>query len=148
MSTENSRPEPPALSTSILVLTLARQVEGELGAALAPLDLTVARLGLLGHISGMPGISFSELARMSGITVQSAHTGVKALVAAGWVRDLTARPGAASTIEITPEGKRLLERAGREIARIDERLFGSDADPIRHQVGTAIRAAFAGIPRR
>ncbi|MFL1378776.1 MarR family winged helix-turn-helix transcriptional regulator [Nocardiopsis protaetiae] len=145
MSTENTRPGPPALSVSVLVLTLARRVENELGAALASLDLTVARLGLLGHIAGVPGISFSDLARMSGITVQSAHSGVKALVAAGLVHDLTARPGAASSIEVTAKGRELLERAGREIARVDEELFGPEADPIQRQVGAAFREAFAAL---
>ncbi|WP_121181599.1 MarR family winged helix-turn-helix transcriptional regulator [Nocardiopsis sp. Huas11] len=144
MSTDDLRPGPPDMSASILVLTLARRVETELGAALAPLDLTVARLGLLGHISGVPGASFSELARMSGITVQSLHTGVRSLLTAGLVRDRTARPGSASEIELTPEGLRLLQRAREVVAQVDERLFGPEADPVQHRVGRAILAAFTG----
>ena len=108
MTTENGRPGPPETSTSIVLLTLAHRVESELSAALAPLGLTVSRLGLLGHIAGVPGASFSDLARMSGITVQSVHTAVKALAGAGLVRDNTARAGSASAIELTPEGARLL----------------------------------------
>ena len=77
--------EPPVTSPSIVLLTLARRIESELNAALAPLDLTVSRLGLLGHISGVPGVSFSDLARMSGTTVQSVHGAVKALAGAGLV---------------------------------------------------------------
>ncbi|WP_280329444.1 helix-turn-helix domain-containing protein, partial [Nocardia wallacei] len=79
----DDRPGPPATSASILILTLAKRVESELGAALAPLDLTIARLGLLGHIAGVPGASFSDLARMSGISVQSVHTAVKGLAGGG-----------------------------------------------------------------
>ncbi len=78
----DERPGPPTASRSVLLLTLSRRIEAELGTALAPLGLTVARLGLLGHISGVPGASFSELARMSGVSVQSMHTAVKALAAA------------------------------------------------------------------
>ncbi|AQZ65245.1 Transcriptional regulator, MarR family [[Actinomadura] parvosata subsp. kistnae] len=149
MSSENDRPAAPTTSASIVVLTLARQVEAELGAALAPLDLTVSRLGLLGHIAAMPGVSFSELARMSGITVQSVHAAVKALAGAGLVRDHTARAGSASAIEVTPEGARLMERARAAVAEVDERLFGESADPIRRQVGDTIRAAFSGqVPSR
>ncbi|WP_036567306.1 MarR family winged helix-turn-helix transcriptional regulator [Nocardia sp. BMG51109] len=144
MTTEDQRPGPPVTSASILVLTLARRVESELGAALAPLDLTVARLGLLGHISGVPGASFSELARMSGISVQSVHTAVKALVAAGLVRDRTARAGSASTIELTPKGTRLLQAAEDVVTEVDERLFGAESDPVLRRVGTAILAAFSG----
>ncbi|MFC9973157.1 MarR family winged helix-turn-helix transcriptional regulator [Spirillospora sp. NPDC050679] len=145
MTTENDRPGPPVLSPTIVVLTLARQVEGQLSAALAPLDLTVSRLGLLGHIAGVPGASFSELARMSGITVQTVHSAVKALVKAGLVRDHTARAGSASTIELTPEGARLLQRAREAVAEVDERMFGPESDPVLRQVGEAIRAAFKGV---
>ncbi|MFC5748401.1 MarR family winged helix-turn-helix transcriptional regulator [Actinomadura rugatobispora] len=144
MTAENERPAPPVTSTSIIVLTLARRVETELSAALAPLDLTVSRLGLLGHIAGVPGVSFSDLARMSGITVQSVHTAVKALAAAGLVRDTTARAGSASAIEVTPEGARLLEAAEAAIAEVDDRLFGPDADPVLRRINDTVRAAFGG----
>ncbi|ATL70398.1 MarR family winged helix-turn-helix transcriptional regulator [Nocardia terpenica] len=146
MSTDDIRPDPPVASASILALTVARRVEAELGAALAPLDLTVGRLGLLGHISGVPGASFSKLARMSGTSVQSVHTSVKNLVAAGLVRDRTARAGSASTIELTPAGVRLLEAAKAVVAEVDERLFGPGADPIQREIGAALVAAFAAWP--
>ncbi|WP_113704213.1 MarR family winged helix-turn-helix transcriptional regulator [Nonomuraea lactucae] len=144
MVTENGRSAPPVTSTSIVVLTLARRIEAELNAVLAPLDLTVSRLGLLGHIAGVPGVSFSDLARMSGITVQSVHAAVKALAAAGLVRDSTARAGSASAIEVTADGARLLDAAKAAVAEVDDRMVGPDADPIQRQVGQAVRAAFSG----
>jgi DNA-binding MarR family transcriptional regulator len=133
----------PPTSPSVVLLTVAHRIEATLGAALAPLGLTVSRLGLLGHISGVPGASFSDLARMSGISVQSVHTAVKALVTAGLVRDGTARAGAASTIELTPEGARLLREAMSAVDAVDARLFGPDADPALRQVGEAVRSAFS-----
>ncbi|MGX1805361.1 MarR family winged helix-turn-helix transcriptional regulator [Nocardia sp. NPDC055321] len=144
MTSEDSAQRPPVSSASILVLTLARRVETELAAALAPLELTVSRLGLLGHISGVPGASFSDLARMSGTSVQSVHTAVKALVAAGLVRDRNARAGSASTIELTEAGTALLGDARKAVTEVDELLFGPDSDPILRQVGAALLAAFAG----
>jgi DNA-binding MarR family transcriptional regulator len=135
----------PPTSPSVVLLTVAHRIESELGAALAPLGLTVSRLGLLGHISGVPGVSFSDLARMSGISVQSVHTAVKALVAAGLVRDRTARAGAASTIELTPEGARLLREAMAAVDAVDTQLFGPAADPALRQVGDAVRAAFSRL---
>lgn len=143
VSTDNDR-TPPTTSASIIVLTLARRVEAELNAALAAVDLTVGRLGLLGHISGVPGASFSDLARMSGISVQSVHTAVKALVGAGLVHDRTARAGSASAIELTPDGVRLLRAAQQVVAEVDDRLFGPEADPIQRQIGSAVVAAFTG----
>jgi DNA-binding MarR family transcriptional regulator len=121
----------------VLLLTLSRRVEAELTAALAPLGLTVARLGLLGHVHRLPGASFSELARMSGVSVQSVHSAVKALVAASLVRDASARAGAASRIELTAEGVRLLRAAMDAVAEVDGRLFGPDADPVLRRVGDA-----------
>lgn len=144
--TGDGRTGTPAASTSVTALALARWVEAELNAALAPLDLTVRRLGLLGHIAGVPGVSFSDLARMSGTTVQTAHASVKALVATGLVRDHTSRAGSASTIELTPEGARLLQAARRAVAEVDERMFGPGADPAQRRVGDAVRAAFGGDP--
>jgi DNA-binding MarR family transcriptional regulator len=137
---------PPTTSTSIVVLTLAHRVESELAAELAPLGLTVSRLGLLGHIAGVPGTSFSDLARMSGITVQSVHTAVKALAGAGLVRDTTARAGSASAIELTPEGSRLLRTAMDAVTAVDTRLFGPDADPVQRRIADAVEEAFAERP--
>ncbi|MGW2145440.1 MarR family winged helix-turn-helix transcriptional regulator [Nonomuraea bangladeshensis] len=140
----DDRPDAPVSSPSIILLTLARRIETELNAALSPLDLTVSRLGLLGHIAGVPGVSFSDLARMSGTTVQSVHAAVKTLAGAGLVRDNTARAGSASAIEVTPEGARLLNAAKEAVSGVDERLFGPDADPIQRQIADAARAAFSG----
>ncbi|XVQ07223.1 MarR family winged helix-turn-helix transcriptional regulator [Spirillospora sp. CA-255316] len=123
---------------------MARRVEVELNAALAPLDLTVSRLGLLGHIATVPGVSFSELARMSGITVQTVHSAVKALARAGLVHDHIARAGSASTIEVTDEGASLLQEARNVVAEVDDRLFGPAADTIHRRVGEAVRIAFGG----
>ncbi|MEU4320114.1 MarR family transcriptional regulator [Nocardia fluminea] len=149
MTTENERPGPPAMSPSILVITMSRRVEAALGVELGVLDLTVARLGLLGHINGVPGASFSELARMSGTSVQSVHTAVKGLVGAGLVQDRTARAGSASAIELTESGAELLAEARKAVARVDTQLFGAESDPILRQVGAAIVDAFAGqVPPR
>jgi DNA-binding MarR family transcriptional regulator len=140
--TSAEQPGRPPTSTSVLLLTLARRIEAELTAELAPLGLTVARLGLLGHVSAVPGASFSELARMSGISVQSVHAAVKGLVSAGLVRDDTARAGAASRIAVTEEGSRLLRAAMDAVAAVDGRLFGPAADPFPRRVGAAAAEAF------
>lgn len=103
--------EPPPFSPTVGLLTVSRVWEAAFAEALKPLELTTRKYGLLGHIRGMPGISFSELARRSRITVQSAHTIVAAFVEAGLVDDGTAHAGAASTLRTTAEGEALLSRA-------------------------------------
>ncbi|MFC8042563.1 MarR family winged helix-turn-helix transcriptional regulator [Nocardia sp. NPDC057353] len=111
--------EPPPFSPTITLLTVARVWDAAYADALKPLGLSTRRYGLLGHVRGTPGISFSELARRSRITVQSAHTAVRGFVAAGLVDDGTAQPGAASTLRVTAAGEALLARAAEVVAGLD-----------------------------
>ena len=109
----------PPFSPTVALLTVGRVWEAVFTEGLKPLGLTTRKYGLLGHIRGTPGISFSELARRSRITVQSAHTAVAAFVGSGLVDDGTAHAGAASTLRVTAEGESLLARAAEVVARLD-----------------------------
>src|SRR6476646_4102581 len=111
--------EPPPFSPTVTLLTVGRVWEAAVAEALKPLGLTTRKYGLLGHVRGTPDISFSELARRSRITVQSAHTAVAAFVAAGLVDDGTAHAGSASTLRVTASGEALLARAGEVVTRLD-----------------------------
>ncbi|WP_221353453.1 MarR family winged helix-turn-helix transcriptional regulator [Streptomyces beigongshangae] len=112
-------PEPPPFSPTVTLLTVGRVWEASFTEALKPLGLTTRKYGLLGHVRGTPGISFSELARRSRITVQSTHTAVASLVAAGLVDDGTAHAGSASSLRVTAEGESLLARAAQVVTRLD-----------------------------
>jgi DNA-binding MarR family transcriptional regulator len=109
----------PRFSPTVTLLTISRVWEAAFAGALKPLGLTPRKYGLLGHIRGTPGISFSELARRSRITVQSVHAAVAAFTGDGLVQDVTARAGAASRLQLTEEGEHLLDTAGAEVARLD-----------------------------
>jgi DNA-binding MarR family transcriptional regulator len=90
--------------------------------ALKPLGLTTRKFAVLSHLRASPGLSFSELARRSRVTVQSVHTMVTAFVEAGLVEDGTAHAGAASILETTAAGNVLLLRARDAIADVDKRF--------------------------
>ncbi len=111
--------DPPPFSPTIGLLTVSRIWDAALADALKPLGLTTRKYGLLGHIRGMPGISFSELARRSRITVQSAHAAVSAFAEAGLVDDGTAHAGSASSLRVTEKGESLLAQAADEVTRLD-----------------------------
>lgn len=111
--------DPPPFSPTIGLLTMSRIWDAALADALKPLGLTTRKYGLLGHIRGMPGISFSELARRSRITVQSAHAAVSAFAEAGLVDDGTAHAGSASSLRVTEKGESLLAQAADEVTRLD-----------------------------
>ncbi|WP_114559917.1 MarR family winged helix-turn-helix transcriptional regulator [Desertihabitans aurantiacus] len=129
--------EPPAFSPTITLLTIARAWESALTEGLAPLGLTVRRYGLLGHIRSTPDISFSELARRSRITVQSAHTAVAGFTADGLVEVVTEQVGAASRIRVTATGRELLDRAAEVVGGLDADLEAADA-----HLAEALRASF------
>lgn len=117
-------PEPPPFSPTVTLLTVSRVWDAAFADALKPLGLTTRKYGLLGHIRGNAGISFSELARRSRITVQSAHVAVAAFVDAGLVDDGTAHAGAASTLQVTAAGESLLNRAADVVRDLDA-AFGA-----------------------
>ncbi|OZC54649.1 transcriptional regulator [Rhodococcus sp. 06-621-2] len=110
---------PVPFSPMITLLTVARVWDAAFAEALKPLGLTTRKYGLLGHIRGTPGISFSELARRSRITVQSAHSAVAGFVSSGLVDDGTAQAGAASTLRVTNAGMRLLDDAAQAVTALD-----------------------------
>lgn len=112
-------PEPPPFSPTVALLTVGHVWEASFNQALKPLGLTTRKYGLLGHVRGTPGISFSELARRSRITVQSAHSAVAAFVRAGLVDDGTAHAGSASSLRVTAAGEALLARAAEVVSRLD-----------------------------
>ncbi|MFT4230461.1 MAG: MarR family transcriptional regulator [Microbacterium sp.] len=112
-------PERPPFSPVIALLTVSSVWDARLGAALKALGLTTRKYGLLAHIQATPGISFSELARRSQITVQTAHTAVRALVADGFATDATAHAGAASVLRVTDAGAHALGEADALLARLD-----------------------------
>ncbi|MFV0373608.1 MarR family winged helix-turn-helix transcriptional regulator [Microbacterium sp.] len=109
-------------SPVIALLAVSAIWEGQLAAALKDLGISTRKFGLLGHVSAEPGISFSELSRRSHITVQSAHTAVRALVDEGLVADATAHAGSASNLQVTAKGARILDEAQQRLSELDGAL--------------------------
>jgi DNA-binding MarR family transcriptional regulator len=118
---QSATPDRP-FSPVIALLTVSSVWDSHLGAALKPLGLTTRKYGLLAHIRATPDISFSELARRSQITVQTAHTAVHALVDDGMVADGTAIPGAPSHLRMTDKGATALAEADARLAALDAGL--------------------------
>ena len=112
----------PRFSPVIALLAVSAMWEGQLSSILRDIGITTRKFGLLGHIYAEPGISFSELARRSHITVQSAHTAVRTLVDDGLVEDATAHAGAASDLHVTPKGAKILRDARSRLFELDEVL--------------------------
>jgi len=112
----------PRFSPVIALLAVSAMWEEQLASILKDLGISTRKFGLLGHIYAEPGISFSELARRSHITVQSAHTAVRTLVDDGLVQDATAHAGAASDLNVTAKGARVLQDARERLFELDSAL--------------------------
>lgn len=112
----------PRFSPLIALIGVSAGWEAQLSAELRTLGISTRKFALLGHISAEPGISFSELARRSHITVQSAHAAVHTLVDDGLVADATAQAGAASDLRVTEKGDGVLAAAQDRLAALDTAL--------------------------
>lgn len=112
-------PTRPPFSPVISLLTVSAVWDARLGQALKTVGLTTRKYALLAHIAATPGISFSELARRSQITVQTAHTAVRALADDGLASDATAHAGSASDLRVTPKGQSALDGADALLAELD-----------------------------
>jgi DNA-binding MarR family transcriptional regulator len=124
---ESTGPARPPFSPTIALVTVARVVEVRLATVLEPHGLTLRKYGILGHIAATPGLSLSDLARRSQITVQSVHVLIRSLVQAGWVRSETEVNGLAAQVTVTPAGLALLSALRAELAGFDAEVFGSEA---------------------
>lgn len=115
----------------IALLTVSAVWDARLGASLKDLGLTTRKYGLLAHVHGTPGISFSDLARRSQITVQTAHTAVRALQDDGLVHDANAHAGSASDLRVTDKGERVLAEAVKRLAALDAAFAAGAPDLTR-----------------
>ncbi|WBU38208.1 MarR family winged helix-turn-helix transcriptional regulator [Homoserinibacter sp. YIM 151385] len=121
------RTDTPSFSPTIAMLTLTRVLELRVAEILEPHGLTLRRYGLLGHVAGTPGISLSELARRSGITVQSVHTAIGSLQDAGLLRSVVKQSGIAADLTATVRGSEVLREIASELAELDGELFEETA---------------------
>lgn len=131
--------QPPPFSPVIALLTVSAVWDARLNAELRDLGLSTRKYALLAHVEATPGISFSELARRSQITVQSVHTAARSLAEAGFVKDENAHAGAASDLRVTEEGARLLREADARLGALDA-AFGTRAP--------ALTSALEGLHER
>ncbi|MGL5927730.1 MAG: MarR family winged helix-turn-helix transcriptional regulator [Dermatophilaceae bacterium] len=147
----NDAPGPPrsSPSPSLALLTMGRLVERQVAAALDDVGLTVRGLGALSHLTGDPGITFTELARRAGVTVQTMHATVARLVELKAVRSATGGGrGRSAALEVTPSGQELLARARELTDRLDEELFGAAAGDAAAHLGAVATALLDSSRRR
>lgn len=116
----------PRFSPTIALLTVSRMAEVQIASLLEPHGLTLRKYGILGHIASTPGLSMSDLARRSSITVQSVHALIGSLADAGLVQSNVEGSGHAAQIRATPAGIALLARISQSVEQLDAQLFAGE----------------------
>lgn len=118
--------QPPATSPAMLLVLLGRRLRDRLDAELREQGLSLRHLSALGHLAGRPGLSYSELARRAGITVQSMQATLSQLEAMHAIERRT-EPGRGRTAElhVTRTGKALLGKGRAVVRAADDRLLSA-----------------------
>jgi DNA-binding MarR family transcriptional regulator len=126
MSERPAQDGPPGWSPTILIMSMGRKLRAEVERELGGSGLTLRHLSALGHLGRAPGLSYSELARRAGVTVQSMQATLGQLEAMGAVERRT-RPGRGRTAELhlTDTGTRLRRAGSATIATADQRLLAA-----------------------
>jgi DNA-binding MarR family transcriptional regulator len=140
-------PEPPeATNTALLLMMLGRRIREQAETALRAEGLSLRQLSVLGHLAHQPGLSYSELARRDGITVQSMQSTLLQLEKIGAVERLTA-PGRGRTadLQVTESGHALLDRGRKVLKAADQRLQDAIGAESSAQVAAAALKALIAL---
>lgn len=117
----------PVSSPTMIMILQARRLEARVEEELKAVGLSLRWVGLLGHLSREPGISYSALARRAGIKVQSLHPIMDRLTDAGYVTTVgEVGQGRAAVIRLTEHGRDALGRAQERISAIDREHFAGE----------------------
>jgi DNA-binding MarR family transcriptional regulator len=128
-----------------LVGRVDRGIRRRLEGSLEQFGLSLSEFTLMSILKRRPGLSNAQLARRSLITPQSMFDVIVRLEARDLVvRDLAPAHGRALSARLTPAGKRLIEKAERAAAVLEDDLLADLAEPERAQ----LRQALIGVVAR
>lgn len=99
---------------------------------LRPLGMSVTHYSCLELLAQRPGLSNSELARGAFVTRQTMNVLLQALERDGFVTRATEAPvGKALPTQLTPRGRRSLEKATADVRSVELRMLSGMSEPER-----------------
>ena len=147
MATRPSPDPPVAEFAGQLFFRLWRASHTRAADALATLGLTPALFGLLNVIGDREGAIQQELGSAMGIDPSTMVSLIDQLESAGLAkRRPCTRDRRAREVVITPKGRRLLERARRMIAQVDDEVLDGLTAAERRDLLTLLRRALESAP--
>ena len=108
-----------ATSATMTLIGAGRIAQRRLDDALAEHGLTLRHLGAMGHLSRSPELSYSDLARRAGVTVQSMHATIAGLVERGAIATADTGRGQRAQLRLTEHGTALHATAAAVAQRLD-----------------------------
>ena len=133
------------MNLAFLLMAAGRRIRERVEDELRADGVTMRHVSALGHLRRQPGLSYSELARRAGITVQSMQATLTSLEDAGAVERHGGGRGRAVTLTITARGEQLLAAATDAFDRADRDLAAL-LPPASAQDLTTLLGAFLGVP--
>lgn len=140
---EDATTEPPPISPAFLIMSLGRRIREEVEQGLASHRISLRHFSALGHLAREPGLSYSELARRAGITVQSMQATLRHLEDLGAVERRTAPGrGLSAELHLTGQGTELLADGRQLVTAADERLLATLPADQRVTLGRLLLTVF------
>lgn len=123
----------------MLLIAAGRHCQARLEAELGAEGLSLRHLGVLGHLSAQPDLSYSELGRRARVSAQAAHSTVRSLLERGAVVAADVGRGEPAQLQVTDQGRALLAMAAAAAQALDVELFGSErAAELRASLGPVV----------
>ncbi|WP_445168721.1 MarR family winged helix-turn-helix transcriptional regulator [Mycolicibacterium sp. Dal123E01] len=129
--------------TMLMLVVAGRQLRECIDASLAEIGMTMRHVSALGHLKHRTDLSYSDLARRSGITAQSMRATIAQLQQLGAINAVTAGQGQRARLEITPTGRDLVRQARQIIAALETRMLGRLDDETRATLRRALPMVLA-----
>ncbi|MFF2553999.1 MarR family winged helix-turn-helix transcriptional regulator [Nocardia sp. NPDC058058] len=144
-SPTEDRPDPEAGGTALLLVIVGRRLRERLDEALADIGITMRHFSALGHLAHRSDLSYSDLARRSGVTTQSMRATAAHLEELGAVATVAGGKGQRARLELTPAGHDLLRQAKQLTATAESAAFAQLDTDTRAALRRALPAVLAQL---
>jgi DNA-binding MarR family transcriptional regulator len=138
----------PENSICCLISQLDHSLGQEITSSLEAVDLTCLQVQVLAELAKRPGMSTADLARSTCVTPQNMSLAVSKLAERGClVRKPHPTHARIHRLDLTAQGKRVLEKALDRAGAVEHRAFGLLAPRDRQKLLDALRASLVPFKR-
>lgn len=129
--------------TVVMLVIAGRRLRERIDDSLSAIGMTMRHVSALGHLQRQNDLSYSDLARRSGITAQSMRATAAQLQQLGAISAITAGQGQRARLELTPTGHELLRQAKSVIADTENAILGRLDDDTRTMLRRTLPSVIA-----